>query len=353
MIAPNPVQSQAARPRPWPLRRLETLLDRLDAVGARDLSLADARLLATLYRRACTQLLAARAESAPADLIDDLESVVARAHGHLQVSSRAKRASVWRFLGQGFPALVRQEAHLVGLAFAALLLGGVFGGAVMKLDPEALAVVVPEMHQDQTPIERIRDEAAHPKTNGGDAAVFSSFLFTHNIQVTFLVFALGVTFGIGTAFALFWNGVPLGALAVQYHQSGGGLFFWAWILPHGVVELTVVAIAGASGFVLARGLWRPGALSLGAALSREARRAVALVLGGIPMLVLAGVIEGTISQVHAPILPAWSKLVFAACLGLATLAYLGLAGRASCSNFVTAPSPMAEAIDLDEERIRG
>jgi uncharacterized membrane protein SpoIIM required for sporulation len=168
----------------------------------------------------------------------------------------------------------------------------------------------------------VRQEGLTAEHDTGQSAVFSSFLFTHNIQVTFLVFALGITFGVGTAFVLFWNGIPLGALAAQYHASGEGLFFWAWILPHGVVELTVVLIAGASGFVLARGLWVPGLRSRRRALMDEARVAVALVLGGMPMLVVAGLVEGTISQMHAPLVPYSAKLVFAALLFCAMLAYL-------------------------------
>jgi uncharacterized membrane protein SpoIIM required for sporulation len=109
-------------------------------------------------------------------------------------------------------------------------------------------------------------------------------------------------------------------------MSGQALFFWAWILPHGVTELSVVAIAGAAGFVLARGLLRPGDRTRGVALQREARRAVGLVLGGMPLLIVAGLVEGSVSQLHPPLVPLWLKLGFAAALALATLSYLARAG---------------------------
>jgi uncharacterized membrane protein SpoIIM required for sporulation len=198
---------------------------------------------------------------------------------------------------------------------------------VVHFDPNALAVVVPEAHQEQTPLERIHQEAQRDLFDAGGSTVFSSFLFTHNIQVTFLVLALGLTGGLGTAAVLFWNGIPLGALAAQYAASGQALFFWAWILPHGITELSVVAIAGAAGFVLARGLLRPGPETRGAALQRQARRALGLILGGMPLLIVAGVVEGSVSQLHPPLVPLWLKLGFAAALALATLSYLALAGR--------------------------
>ena len=47
-----------------------------------------------------------------------------------------------------------------------------------------------------------------------------------------------------------------------------------------------------------------------------------MILGGMPMLVVAGLVEGTISQMHAPLVPAWVKLAFAGGLFLAMAAYL-------------------------------
>ena len=68
--------------------------------------------------------------------------------------------------------------------------------------------------------------------SASNSAVFSSFLFTHNIQVTFLVFALGITLGVGTAAVLVSNGVPLGALAVQYHLAGHERCAWGLADTH-------------------------------------------------------------------------------------------------------------------------
>jgi uncharacterized membrane protein SpoIIM required for sporulation len=105
------------------------------------------------------------------------------------------------------------------------------------------------------------------------------------------------------------------------------MFYWAWILPHGVTELTEVCIAGGAGLIIARGLWLPGRRARGQALAEEAKLAASLVLGGMPLLVLAGVIEGTISQMHAPVLPYTAKLVFAALVATGLYTFLTQAGR--------------------------
>jgi uncharacterized membrane protein SpoIIM required for sporulation len=151
-----------------------------------------------------------------------------------------------------------------------------------------------------------------------------------------------LTYGVGTSALLFYNGVPLGALAVEDHQAGRGLFFWAWILPHGIPEITEIIIAGAAGLILARGLWLPGRRRRRDALRIEARRAAELLLGGIPLLILAGIIEGTVSQVHEPKIQYETKLAFAAIVGVAVFGYLLFAGRGLGDQQPVAPKPNVE-----------
>lgn len=317
--------ARAAQPARW--TELDRLVQRAAAGGRRSLSLRDAERLALLYRWTAADLLRARSGGYEPAEAAYLEGLMRAAYaGVYGAAPRPRAFSAWRFVAREFPALVRAEARLVGLSALLLLLGSLCGAAVMRFDPAALSVVVPELHQDQTPSERVREEAQRDFFDPGSSAVFSSFLFTHNIQVTFLVFGLGITCGLGTAAVLFWNGIPLGALAAQYFASSQGLFFLAWILPHGVLEMTVVTISGAAGFALARGLLRPGARSRRKAFGEEAKRAIRLVLGGMPMLVLAGAVEGSLSQMHPPATPLWLKLLFAGSLAIATFWYLARAG---------------------------
>lgn len=305
-------------------------LDQLVARGERPLSWSEARRLGELYRSLASALLRSRRCGVPDAHSLHHEELMRQAYTLVYEAPRKPRLeTLWSFYARDFPGLVRRELAAIGLAASVLMLGASAGAAVMHYDPAAISIVVPDMHQEQTPAERVRDEAASTLFDPGGSAVFSSFLFTHNIQVTFLVFALGLTAGIGSAAVLFWNGIPLGALAVQYVKGGEALFFAAWILPHGGLELSVVAIAGGAGFILARGLLRPGMRTRRGALYEESRTALPLVLGGMPLLVLAGLVEGTLSQLHPPRAPIWLKLTVAALLALGLFAYLGLAGRSA------------------------
>jgi len=261
---------------------------------------------------------------------DDAEAtsaalVVARAHGTLFRPIPIRLLATLRaFARVDFPEALARERTLVATAFLLFVLGGVVGAAIVEVDHDALSVVLPEIHQAQAPLERVRSDLRRHDFDAFRALEFASFLFTHNIEVGFLLFSLGLTCGFGTAVALLWNGVPIGALAAQYHASGLATFFWAWILPHGLLELAALSIAGGAGFVLARAFFRPGRESVGSALARESRTAVALVFGTIPMLVAAGLIEGTLSQMHGAMAPAPAKLAVAL---LSLLSFVLLAAR--------------------------
>src|SRR5439155_16957529 len=116
-----------------------------------------------------------------------------------------------------------------------------------------------------------------------------------------------------------------------YASNGLSGWCWAWILPHGIPEISAICIAGAAGFVVARGLVAPKGLSRREAVRKEAVTAVKLLLGTLALFVLAGCIEGTISQIHPPRLSIAFKIGFALVVGGGVYAYL-------LSGFFRAPS---------------
>jgi uncharacterized membrane protein SpoIIM required for sporulation len=301
---------------------LERLLDRAEGEGLKALSLDEARALARLYRSASSDLLWVRARAGAADVSGFINDLVGRAYALTYPGKRLRASEVGRFLAFGFPALMLQEWRPFVASLLIFLSGFGFGWAGMVFDPAAAPYLVPEQHLKLDPAQRARDEAKEAGASAGQQAQFSSFLFTHNIQVAFLAFALGVTAGIGTAIMLFSNGVLLGALGWVYASKGLFGWFWAWILPHGVPEITAIVIAGAAGFVMARGLVAPRGLTRRASLRKEAVVAVRLLLGTLALFVLAGLIEGTISQIHPPRLSIAFKLGFAAVIGSGVYAYL-------------------------------
>ncbi len=301
---------------------LEALLDRAESGGLGVLPLDDARALSRLYRSASSDLLWVRSRAGSAEVSEYVNDLVGRAYAVTYPGRRVRLADVSAFLLSGFPKLMGQQWRAFAAASLLFWAGAGFGWLGMAFDPDAAPYLVPAQHLKLDPVKRAQDEAKNEGARTGEQAAFASFLFTHNIQVAFLAFALGITAGIGTAILLFTNGVTLGALAWVYASKGLLGWFWAWILPHGIPEVTAISIAGAAGFVMARGLVAPQGLSRRVALRREAVTALKLLLGTLALFVLAGLIEGTISQIHPPRLSIGFKIGFAFTVGLPVYAYL-------------------------------
>ena len=325
---------ESRRPR-W--AALERLLDKAEAMGLGKLTLDEARTLSRLYRGASSDLLWVRARAASADVSGFLNDLVGRAYALTYPGRRARWQDVAAFVLRGFPDLLAREWRVYAASVLVMLSGFGFGWLGMVFDPDAAPYLVPEQHLELDPVKRAEQEAKEDGASVQQQAAFSSFLFTHNIQVAFLCFALGVTAGIGTALLLFFNGVLLGSLAWVYASKGMAGWFWAWILPHGIPEISAICLAGAAGFILARGMIAPKGLTRRQAVRLEAVSAVKVVFGTLALFVLAGFIEGTISQIHPPRLSVAFKIGFALVVGTGVYAYL-LSGLWRGGRAATAPA---------------
>jgi uncharacterized membrane protein SpoIIM required for sporulation len=129
----------------------------------------------------------------------------------------------------------------------------------------------------------------------------SSFIMTNNITVCFLTFAAGITAGLFTIFLLIQNGLSIGIIAVACHQNGLSLSLWSFVAAHGALELPCIFIAGGAGLRLGAGILFPRYLRRRDSIVLAGREAVRLVAATVPLLIIAGTLEGFLSPSHAPI----------------------------------------------------
>jgi uncharacterized membrane protein SpoIIM required for sporulation len=127
---------------------------------------------------------------------------------------------------------------------------------------------------------------------------------TNNLLVSFVTFAGGILFGVGTLWFLFTNGMMLGVIGAACHHYEMSLALWSFVAPHGSLELPSILIAGAAGLRIGHSMLFPGALRWKDSVARGGVEATQLVSGIIPMLIVAGTLEGFFSPSHAPI---WLK----------------------------------------------
>jgi len=131
---------------------------------------------------------------------------------------------------------------------------------------------------------------------------------TNNIGVCFYTFAGGILAGLGTIYLLFTNGLSMGVIGVACGQHHMALSLWSFVAAHGALELPAIFISGGAGLRLAAGLLFPGMLRRKDALALAGSESVRLISGTIPMLIIAGSLEGFLSPTHAPLV-----LKFAVC----------------------------------------
>ena len=134
----------------------------------------------------------------------------------------------------------------------------------------------------------------------------SSAIMTNNLTVSFTTFAFGISAGLGTVYMLAVNGLLMGVICAACWQAGLGLRLATFVAPHGVLELPAIFIAAAGGLLIARGLLFPGSLPRRDALVYGGQ-GVRLAFGIIPMLVVAGIIEGFVSPSRWPTQPSSSS----------------------------------------------
>ena len=301
-------------------QRLEGLLHLLDRMTLRRLHREEVRELGRIYRRTASDLAIARAESRDPRLINYLNSLVIRAHGRIYRADAQGGRRIRDFFARDFPQTFRRTWRYTVLACATFFLFGSLGFLGTHLDPD-----FSELAFVNTGMRAVIDAREHwwERINRANQ-VESTDIFTHNIRVTFYAFALGALLGVGTLLSLAIFGANTGAILALTYRAGFGNSLVTFMVGHGVIELTCVFMGAAGGLLIGSAMLMPGDLSRGDALKARGMEAVRLIVGCVPLLVVAGIIEGFISP--APISP-MIKFTVAAVTGVALYSYLLLAGR--------------------------
>jgi uncharacterized membrane protein SpoIIM required for sporulation len=293
-----------------------------------DLSRKEMQHLVELYRRTCSDLNRARSYTANPEVLGHLNQLTGRAYRYIYRA--AHETPVWesfvRLVTREIPSAFRRERLYVAIAASAFLAGTLFGAVAVLIDPANGERLIPAMFFTERPRDRVEkiESGKERIDNLEEAVVFGASLYTHNIKVSFLAFSLGaLTIVLGLAI-LFYNGVTLGAIAVMYILDDVPLFFFAWVGPHGALELPAIIFGGAAGLLAGRALLMPGQLSRGASLRQVLPSVWRMILGAALVLVLAGLIEGSFSQFSARTFPYVLKISVAIVLFAGLMSYLFL-----------------------------
>lgn len=298
-------------------QELEGLAAQIEKHGLRRLGPVNAQRFLQGFRNASHDLAYARTHYPESDLTQYLNSLIGSCQSHVYAVQKTSPAAMVRYLRHDYPQLLRQYKGFILGACAVFMAGAFIGFGMVWHSAENAVYFLPAGMLDA-----IRENEMG--TGEWNYPLMSGMIMTNNIGIALKAFVMGITLGIGTLYILFFNGALLGALTAAVYAYGAPLTYWSLILPHGILELTAIFIAGASGLILARGILLPGELARSHSIIQGAQQAISLVFGVAVMLAAAGLIEGFFTPL--PLGP-WVKLGFAGVTAVLLGVYFRLGAR--------------------------
>lgn len=288
----------SAKQQQW--QDLDVIVDRVKILGLRNLPYGDLTRIGSLYRRTCSDLAYARAQRATPGLVDYLNELVGNAHGLLYAEAQDEHGMrrLMRFFVSGFPHVMRRRMPFVLTAFAITVIGYLIGYYLCISRPENVSLFIPPGLESS--VDGWKRGFADNDNIAVSAGInFSSQLMTHNTGVGIIAFVTGISLII-PIYLMLSNGWLMGALVAVVQPTGHLSSLWPGIAPHGVCELSSIFICAGAGLLVGWALISPGELSRRDALVAYGKDAVKMMIGTVPLFMIAGIIEGNVSHSSLP-----------------------------------------------------
>lgn len=292
---------------------------RLQELSAqRRLTGSEADELVRLYRQTATHLSLLRSRAPEPGLVNELSVLLVKAKARISSPHDLTWISVARFFTRTIPAaLYRVRWWSVAVSAVSLLIAVVVGFW--------LASNVELLNSQVSPVDQkaYAEEAFASYYSTYPSASFASQVWTHNAMLAALCIATGIT-GLFPAMVLFQNSINVGLAAAIMHVQGADQVFWTLILPHGLLELSCVFVAGAAGLRLLWALLVPGTRTRIQSLAQEGRTTLVVVVALTIGLGISGLIEGFVTGSQ---LAPWIKIALGVLAVTAFWLVMFLAGR--------------------------
>lgn len=320
--------------------RLALVVERIKSSTLSCLSREELLSVGTLYRRAAADLSYVRAQGANPSLILYLNELVGNAHGTIYAEPPAGWTGIWSFFAIDLPAVLRKRMPFILIAIALNIVGALFAYGTIRHNPATESFFIPDEFKSSFDAWK-QGFSDHGDISIAEGSIFSSWLMTHNTGVGIASFATGITMII-PIYLLFENGMTMGTLVAAVQPTHHLTSMWAGILPHGVCELSALFICGAAGMLIGWALIAPGKFSRKDALVEYGKEACQMMVGTVPLFIVAGIIEGNISH---------SSLSHAGKFSLAAIQFLFLIWYIYCPRAVPGRRPLLRPMNPDTIQI--
>lgn len=273
-------------------KTLEMLLQKVEKKGLKFLSAEEIKQLSSLYRAVSGDFARAKTYNLGKTLTLNLQQLTSRGYSQIyQGSRRQEWQAVKEFYFWGFPKVVQETRIYIALATAIFTFLGLIGWWYAWSDPVFMSLTVP-----QHLIETVRDRGElWMGSIVGIEPLASSGIMINNLRVSFAAVAGGFSGGLYSIYIMGVNGLHIGTISALIAQNNLSYPFWGFVFPHGSLELPAIFLAGGAGLLIGQAIVFPGQYRPIDALKQNGQKAIQLIFGIVPMLVIAGAIEGFFS----------------------------------------------------------
>ena len=199
------------------------------------------------------------------------------------------------FFNETLPHEMYRSRKVLLLSFMIFTFSVLIGIFSTLQDMDFLRAILGNEYVDMTE-QNIQNEDPMAVYKGMEQSGMFFMITINNIRVAFMTFLTGILTGIVTSIFLMFNGIMLGAFQSFFYVKG---LFWESFLTiwiHGTIEISAIIIAGCAGIILGNGILFPGSYTRNASLLIAIRRALTIVLGTVPLFIIAGFLESFVTR---------------------------------------------------------
>ncbi len=256
---------------------------------------SDATELADTYIDVTSDLAFAQTHYPESKITVYLNNLASALHNEIYRSDRYRWSRLLTFWTDEVPRTIWEARRELLLSFVIFVVSAFVGFLSQMLDPEFCRIILGDGYVDMT-LQNIAEGEPMAVYNGDPEDAMFGMITLNNVKVSFITFVLGVFTSLGTGFILFQNGVMLGSFQTFFAQHG---LLWQSALAvwlHGTLEISAIIVAGAAGIAMGNGWLFPGTYPRLTSFRRGARRGLRIVIGTVPVFMLAGFIESFLTR---------------------------------------------------------
>lgn len=234
-----------------------------------------------------------------------LNNLASALHNQIYRNKRESISRLVTFWTQEIPQTIWEARHALMASFIIFVIS-VTIGLVSQLGDDSFArLILGDQYVDMTLDNIAKGEPMAVYDSGAETEMFLGITW-NNVKVSFMVFVMGVFTSLGTGFLLFQNGVMVGSFQTFFFQQGLGFESMLAMWLHGTLEIWAIIVSGAAGITLGNGWLMPGTYGRLTSFMMAARRGLKIIVGTVPVFVMAGFIEGFATR-HTE-WPTWLRL---------------------------------------------